>query len=152
MIIKFKDFLLENKNYVVDNLFNKYKKEFSEEPCSDEGVKESLSLIGEGEITYDDYKESYLYKEMINNDKYIFVVHGKYTKSPFGFPKGYWYDIAIYKNEPSTDYEGTGVILPATKVINHPLLERYTTENEVYFNKEIISKVCTEMKYKYEIS
>lgn len=155
-IIKFKEFLLEGVDYTISNLFRKYSQELPKEECSEEGLKESLRLIGRGAIVRNQYQESYMYKELINGEStensFIFVVHGKYTTSPFGYPKGYWYDISIWKNEPTEDYEGTGVILPVVKRINHPLIDRYVTEQEVYFNKNIISQVCKEIKLKYEIS
>ena len=143
MLKNFKDFLkesMDSKEYYIDNLFRKYSEMEPKEKCSYEGLNESVSMIGDGEIINKD-NGKLMYKENINNDSLILVIHGSYDKSPFGGEKGYNYEIGIYKNDPTKKYVDFG-----NNEIVHTNLIHYYNPDSIWYNKNIISKVVRELR------
>jgi hypothetical protein len=141
------------KNFVVFENFNIEDNELSTifrnldsllpvEKVSLKGLRESLELIGDGEITVKEYDKNHLmYKEMINNNSEILVIHARFDDSPYGGDYGYVYEIGIYNNDPRTEQLGGGYDASGTVSIKHTQLFAYSDYDKVHFNKQIISKV-----------
>jgi hypothetical protein len=108
-------------------------------------LKESLELIGDGEITSKG-DNSFMYKEMLNNDSLILVVHAHLQKSPYGGMAGYKYSIGLYINDPQTKQIGGGYGTSGIMSIYHTILLAYDDYDRVHHNRNLISKVCQEIK------
>lgn len=158
----FNQFINENtdlkSDFAISNLFRKYEKDFEPE-FNDEnwigkikesikGLYESLTLIGNGEITvkspYDIDGDRLMYKEMLKNDTLILVVHAAYDKHPYGGPKLYRYEIGVYVNNPRTQQIGGGYGASGIMSIVHTNL--LSSIDNYSFNRNVISKVCTDIK------
>lgn len=153
-----------SKDYAIRNLFYKYEKQYEDEYNEDnwiqfhygkerkggvKALKESLELIGDGEITYKGDKH-FMYKEMLKNDSLILVVHGSLNKPPYGGMDGYKYSLGVYRNSPRTYQIGGGYGASGIIGIEHPILLAYDDYDIVHHNRNIISKVCNDIK-KYAI-
>jgi hypothetical protein len=170
---KLKDFLSEqivnvdldlSKDYAIQNLFYKYEREYEDEYNEDNWVKfhygserkggvnalkESLELIGDGEIT-DKGNKSFMYKEMLKDDSLILVVHGSLQKSTYGGMEGYKYSLGVYRNNPRRQQIGGGYGTSGIMSIEHTRLLSYDDYDIVHHNRNIISKVCNDIK-KYAV-
>ena len=146
---KYQDFLNENNNdklsdYIWSLFHNsKYNPEYNESATMSGSIKESLELIGNGVIT-DKMYDHYMYKEMLYDDEYIFVVHGSIS-SPV-MTRGYHYEIGLYKNLPMEYQIGGGYGASGIVGINHPIVFKYNTDQTVYFDHRLISDVCDKLK------
>jgi len=155
------EFLNENidlsKDFAIGNLFRKYEKQYEPEYNEDnwikfhyssEGInalKESLELIGNGEII-DKGDEDLMYKEMLKNDTLILVVHASFKKPPYGGMAGYKYSIGVYRNDPRRQQIGGGYGASGIMSIEHTRLLFYDDYDIVHYNRNLISKVCENVK------
>lgn len=152
-------FLNENSNdkFNISSVFRKYVNEFGDE-FSDEdwikrknelliGLRESLELIGDGEIIekpkYDYDGDRLMYKELFNDDKLILVVHAAFEKHPYG-GKLYRYEIGIYRNNPRTKQIGGGYGASGIMSIEHTNL--LGSIDNYCRNKNVISSTCLDVK------
>ena len=129
-----------------NNLFRKYteKLQTDEDRFSKEGLKQSLEKIGNGEvIEKGTYGENFMYKEMLNDDSIIFIVHGNISRPIL--TKGYSYEIGLYKNDPRTTQIGGGYGSSGIMSIRHTRIFHYYDANVIFQNEDIISKVCKEI-------
>jgi hypothetical protein len=149
-----------SKDFAIQNLFRKYEKVYENE-YNDENwiefhhgseikgginaLKESLSLIGNGEIT-DKGNDSLMYKEMLKNNTLIFVVHASLKKSTYGGMKGYKYSIGVYRNNPRIQQIGGGYGASGIMSIEHTRVFSYDDYDTVHHNRILISKVCEDVK------
>jgi len=159
-----REFLNENmdlsKDYAIRNLFYKYEKQYEDEYNKDNWIeyhygserkggvvalKESLELIGDGEII-DNGNKRFIYKEMLKNDSLILVVHGSLKKSPYGGMEGYKYSLGVYRNNPRVQQIGGGYGASGIMTIEHTKLLSYDDYDIVHHNRNIISKVCDDIK------
>lgn len=163
----FKQFVNENmdlsKDFAIRNLFKKYEDQYEPEYNEENWIKyhygsegngvktlkESLELIGDGEIT-DKGDKHFMYKEMLKNDSLILVVHGRLEKSPYGGMDGYKYSLGVYRNDPRTQQIGGGYGASGIMSIEHTILLSYDDYDTVHHNRNIISKVCEDIK-KYAV-
>jgi hypothetical protein len=158
-------YILENvdlsKEYAIANLFIKYETTYTpeiDETTSTQqclkGLKESLKLIGNGKITekpeYDYKGDRLMYMELFKDNSLILIIFGAYTKSPYGGLAAYRYNIGVYKNDPHTVQYGGGYGATGILETQHTKLLGYSDESHLHYNKNIISKVCKEIK-KYAI-
>jgi len=160
----FNQFVNENmdlsKDFAIVNLFRKYEREYKPEYDEDnwikfhygkeglggvKALKESLELIGDGEII-DKGDKRMMYKEMLKNDTLILVVHGSLKKPPYGGMEGYQYSIGVYRNDPRTQQIGGGYGSPGIMSIEHTRLLSYDDYDIVHYNRNLISKVCEDVK------
>jgi hypothetical protein len=160
----FNQFVNENmdlsKDFAIVNLFRKYEREYKPEYDEDnwikfhygkeglggiKALKESLELIGDGEII-DKGDKRMMYKEMLKNDTLILVVHGSLKKPPYGGMEGYKYSIGVYRNDPRTQQIGGGYGSPGIMSIEHTRLLSYDDYDIVHYNRNLISKVCEDVK------
>ena len=152
------------KDFAISNLFRKYEKQYEPEYNEDNWIKfhygserkggvnalkESLKLIGDGEIT-DKGDNRLMYKEMLKNDTLILVVHAILQKSPYGGMEGYKYSIGVYRNNPRTQQIGGGYGASGIMSIEHTRLLSYDDYDIVHYNRNLISKVCEDIK-KYAV-
>ena len=163
-----KSFVNENmdlsKDFAISYLFRKYESKYeieyneenwikyhygSERKGGVNALKESLELIGDGEIS-DKGNESLMYKEMLKNDTLILVVHASLKNPPYGQMKGYKYSIGIYRNNPRTQQIGGGYGASGIMSIEHTRLLSYDDYDIVHYNRNLISKVCEDVK-KYAV-
>lgn len=157
--------LSKDEGLAIRNLFRKYEKQHQAEFDDDnwikfhygsEGkgginaVKESLRLIGCGEIT-DKGNDSFMYKELFKDDSLILVVHASLKASPYGGAKGYKYSFGIYRNNPRTQQIGGGYGTSGIVKIVHTKLLSYDDYDLVHYNRILISKVCDDIK-KYALN
>jgi len=162
----FNQFINENmdlsKDFAIVNLFRQYEREYKPEYDEDnwikfhygkeglggvKALKESLELIGDGEIKYFESDKNHLmYKEMLKNDTLILVVHGSLKKPPYGGMEGYKYSIGVYRNDPRTQQIGGGYGSPGIMSIEHTRLLSYDDYDIVHYNRNLISKVCEDVK------
>jgi hypothetical protein len=159
----FNQFINENmdlsKDFAIVNLFRQYEREYKPEYDEDNSIKfhygkeglggvkalkESLELIGDGEII-DKGDKHLMYKEMLN-DNLILVVHGRLQKPPYGGMEGYKYSIGVYRNDPRTQQIGGGYGSPGIMSIEHTTLLSYDDYDIVHYNRNLISKVCEDVK------
>jgi len=144
------------KDFVISNLFRKYKRELDEQKISTKGLRKSLELIGDGEIIekseYNIEGDNLMYKEFSKDQTKIFVVHAQIARSPYGGPFGYAYEIGVYLNDPSTIQIGGGYGTSGIIQIKHTSLFAKGFGDEVYFNENIISKVCDVIKDYFDFS
>jgi hypothetical protein len=164
----FNKFVNENmdlsKDFTIGNLFRKYEEQYEPEYTEDNWIKfhygserkggvnalkESLKLIGNGEIT-DKGDKHFMYKEMLKNDTLILVVHASLKKSPYGGMEGYKYSIGVYRNNPRTQQIGGGYGASGIISIEHTRLLSYDDYDIVHYNRNLISKVCEDVK-KYAV-
>ena len=153
-----------SKDYAILNLFYKYEKQYEDEYNEDNWVKfhygsegkggvkalkESLELIGDGEII-DKGDKHFMYKEMLKDNSLILVVHGRLEKSPYGGMEGYKYSLGVYRNNPRTQQIGGGYGASGIMSIEHTRLLSYDDYDIVHHNRNIISKVCSDIK-KYAV-
>ena len=153
-----------SKDFAILNLFRKYEDEYKDEYNEDNWVKfhygserkggvnsliESLELIGDGEIT-DNGNKDFMYKEMLKNDSLILVVHASLKKPPYGEMEGYKYSIGVYRNNPRTQQIGGGYGTSGIMSIEHTRLLFHDDYNIVHHNRNLISKVCKDIK-KYAV-
>jgi hypothetical protein len=154
------------KDFAIRSLFYKYKNQY--EPEYNEGnwikfhygsernggvkaLEESLRLIGNGEIS-DKGDKSLMYKEMLKDNTLILVVHASLRKSPYGGMEGYKYNFGIYRNNPTQQQIGGGYGASGIISIEHTRLICYDDYDIVHHNRNIISKVCGDVKkYALEI-
>jgi hypothetical protein len=160
----FNQFVNENmdlsKDFAIVNLFRKYEREYKPEYDEDnwikfhygkeglggvKALKESLELIGDGEII-DKGDKRMMYKEMLKNDTLILVVHASLKKPPYGGMEGYKYSIGVYRNDPRTQQIGGGYGSPGIMSIEHTTLLSYDDYDIVHYNRNLISKVCEDVK------
>jgi hypothetical protein len=149
-----------SKDFAIVNLFRKYEREYEPEYDEDnwikfhygkeglggvKALKESLELIGDGEII-DKGDKRMMYKEMLKNDTLILVVHGSLKKPPYGGMEGYKYSIGVYRNDPRTQQIGGGYGSPGIMSIQHTTLLSYDDYDIVHYNRNLISKVCDDVK------
>jgi hypothetical protein len=163
-----KEFLNESVDLTqystIRNLFRKEEEQYEPEYDEDNWVefhygserkggvnalKESLELIGNGEITDKGDKEL-MYKEMLKNDTLILVVHASLKKPPYGGMEGYKYSIGVYRNNPRTQQIGGGYGTSGIMSIEHTRLLSYDDYDIVHYNRNLISKVCEDIK-KYAV-
>ena len=153
-----------SKDYAIRNLFSNYEEQYEDEYNEDNWIKyhygsehkggvyalkESLELIGDGEIT-DKGDKRFMYKEMLKNDSLILVVHASLKKSPYGGMEGYKYSLGVYRNNPRTQQIGGGYGASGIMSIVHTRLLSYDDYDIVHHNRNIISKVCDDIK-KYAV-
>lgn len=154
-----------NKDGAIRNLFRKYETQYEDEYNEDnwikfhygsdrkggvKALKESLELIGDGEIT-DKGDNRFMYKEMLKDDSLILVVHGSLKKSPYGGMEGYKYNLGVYRNNPRTQQIGGGYGASGIMSIEHTILLSYDDYDIVHHNRNLVSKVCEDIK-KYAMS
>ena len=141
---------------VIRHLFQKQEMVFAEEKTSTKGLRKSLELIGDGEIIekseYDYKGDRLMYKEYSADNSKILVVHGAYSKSPYGGPIGYRYEIGVYANNPRTTQIGGGYGASGIMGVEHTKLFTYGDQENVYFNENLISKVCEIIKHYFDFS
>ena len=152
------------KDFAIGNLFRKYEEQYEPEYNEDNWIKfhygserkggvnalkNSLELIGDGEIT-DKGDKRLMYKEMLKNDTLILVVHASLKKPPYGGMEGYKYSIGIYRNNPRTQQIGGGYGASGIMSIEHTRLLSYDDYDIVHYNRNLISKVCEDIK-KYAV-
>lgn len=134
----------------IQNLFHKYDKSYGNEGnCDIKTLKESLELIGDGNIT-ERGDNHFMYEEMLKDNTLILVVHGRLGKSPYGGMDGYRYSIGVYKNDPRKHQIGGGYGASGIMSIEHTRLLSYSDYDTVHYNRNIISKVCSDVK-KYSV-
>lgn len=104
-------------------------------------LRQSLKLIGDGEITTRS-EEHLMYKQMLNNNTRILVVHARFSRSPYGGAKGYYYEIGVYANDPRLSQIGGGYGTSGTVTIKHTQLLGYSDYDMIHYNRKVISKVC----------
>jgi hypothetical protein len=109
------------------------------------GLKESLQMIGDGEITETNEK-SLMYKEMLKDNTLILVVHASLKSSTYGGMHGYKYSIGVYRNNPRTQQIGGGYGASGITSIERTRLLFHDDYDEVRHNRNIISKVCDDIK------
>jgi hypothetical protein len=149
-----------SKDFAIVNLFRQYEREYKPEYDEDnwikfhygkeglggvKALKESLELIGDGEII-DKGDKRMMYKEMLKNDTLILVVHASLKKPPYGGMEGYKYSIGVYRNDPRTQQIGGGYGSPGIMSIEHTTLLSYDDYDIVHYNRNLISKVCEDVK------
>jgi hypothetical protein len=127
------------------------RRDSSEEKVSTKGLRRSLEKIGDGEITekssYDYKGDRLMYKEMLNNDSLILVVHGAFKGTPYDkFDYGYKYDIGLYRNNPRSVQYGGGYGASGIIEIQHTQLLGYSDYDINHKNENIISEVCNYIK------
>jgi hypothetical protein len=127
------------------------RRDSSEEKVSTKGLRRSLEKIGDGEITekssYDYKGDRLMYKEMLNNDSLILVVHGAFKGTPYDkFDYGYRYDIGLYRNNPRSVQYGGGYGASGIIEIQHTQLLGYSDYDINHENENIISEVCNYIK------
>jgi hypothetical protein len=127
------------------------RRDSSEEKVSIKGLRRSLEKIGNGEITekssYDYKGDRLMYKEMLNNDSLILVVHGAFKGTPYDkFDYGYKYDIGLYRNNPRSVQYGGGYGASGIIQIQHTQLLGYSDYDINHENENIISEVCNYIK------
>jgi len=127
------------------------RRDSGEEKVSTKGLRRSLEKIGDGEITekssYDYKGDRLMYKEMLNNDSLILVVHGAFKGTPFDkFDLGYKYDIGLYRNNPRSVQYGGGYGASGIIEIQHTQLLGYSDYDINHKNENIISEVCNYIK------
>jgi hypothetical protein len=148
------------KDFAIRNLFYKYENEYKDEYDGDNWVKfhygddakggmnaleESLRLIGDGDIS-DNGNKSLMYKEMLKGDTLILVVHASLKSSPYDEMHGYKYSFGIYRNNPRTQQIGGGYGASGVMSIEHTRLLCYDDYDIVHHNRNLISKVCGDVK------
>jgi hypothetical protein len=121
------------------------------------GLRESLEKIGSGEISekshYDYIGDRLMYKEMLNNNTLILIVHAAYDTTPYGKTVyGYRYEIGLYRNNPRSVQYGGGYGASGIVEIQHTILLGYTDYDIIHMNENIISKVCNFIKSKVELN
>jgi len=129
----------------------------NEEKVSTKGLRRSLEKIGDGEITekssYDYKGDRLMYKEMLNNDSLILVVHAAFKGTPYDkFDLGYKYDIGLYRNNPRSVQYGGGYGTSGIIEIQHTQLLGYSDYDINHENENIISEVCDYIKNKVELN
>jgi recombinational DNA repair ATPase RecF len=67
-------------------------------------------------------------------------------KSPYGGMEGYKYSIAVYRNNPRIQQIGGGYGSSGIMSIEHTILLGYDDYDRVHHNRNIISKVCSDIK------
>jgi hypothetical protein len=127
------------------------RRDSGEEKVSTKGLRRSLEKIGDGEITekssYDYKGDRLMYKEMLNNDSLILVVHGAFKGTPYDkFDYGYKYDIGLYRNNPRSVQYGGGYGASGIIEIQHTQLLGYSDYDINHENENIISEVCNYIK------
>lgn len=106
------------------------------------GLIESMKLIGDGEIEIEDrYRVTYTEKL---SDNRLLIVYGWYSSPVMTY--GYNYEIKILRDVETTQQFGGGYGASGFIGKSRPNLFQYSTYQNVYFNKDIISKVCEEIK------
>lgn len=137
---------LEGDEFLASILFNKYSNEYDEQNISKSGLKKSLEMIGSGEvIDKDGDGDNLMYKEMLDDNERIFIVHGR-IGSPVN-TRGYTYQITLWKNDPRTEQIGGGYGTSGIITTNHTNLFNETGgDQKVRLNENIISKVCDELR------
>ena len=149
-----------SKDFAIVNLFRQYEREYKPEYDEDNWIKfhygkeglggvkalrQSLELIGKGEII-DKGDKRMMYKEMLKNDTLILVVHASLKKPPYHHIVGYKYSIGVYRNDPRTQQIGGGYGSPGIMSIVHTTLLSYDDYDIVHHNRNLISKVCDDVK------
>lgn len=132
----------------VRNLFHKYERElgkFGNDLLGTEALRESLELIGNGEILEKEF-DRFMYSETIKDKSFILIVHASYQSSPYGGSKGYNYEIGIYRDDPKTEQIGGGYGTQGTIIVKHTQLFGYIDFELIHFNKNVISKVVADVK------
>jgi len=147
-IKKYQEFLNENNNETDNYIWelfrdSQYNPGYIEDDKMSGSIKKSLELIGDGEIIDKGY-DHYMYKEMLYDNEYIFVVHGS-VSTPV-ITEGYSYEIGLYKNIPSNYQIGGGYGASGIVGISHPIVFKYDTYQTVYFDHRLISDVCHKLK------
>lgn len=144
-----------NENIDYDKIENNVRRMMDndtvKEKVSIKGLRLSLEKIGNGEIidkeTYGKPDVRLMYKEMLNNDSLILVVHGSYTGTKYSnFDYGYEYEIGLYRNDPRTVQYGGGYGTSGMIEIQHTRLLGYADYGINHKNGEIISEVCNYIK------
>lgn len=162
-IKKFGQFINENvdNELNISTIFRKYEESFEEEFNSDDwfdrkqelldGLRQSLEMIGDGEITekseYDYNGDRLMYKELFKDDKLILVVHAAFEKHPIGGHsegKYYRYEISVYRNDLSTRQIGGGYGTSGMVNTTHTML--LGSIDNYCKNKNIVSLTCKEVK------
>lgn len=141
------------KDFAIDNLFNKYQIELEtkEDSYSKAGLKKSMELIGPGKVEAKDNDNDYFqYTEMMMNNRIIFVVHGRIRHPVMTY--GYGYEIGVYLNDPRTQQIGGGYGASGIMSVEHTRILHYVTAQRVCQNMNIISKVCADIKKEIENS
>lgn len=152
MKTKFSEFIKENVEYKdletkISIAFRRLSDNLpKDEKVNFDGLIESMKLIGNGEIEIEDkYKVTYTEKL---SDNRLLIVFGWYS-SPV-MTRGYNYEIKILRDVETTQQYGGGYGSPGIISKSRPSLFQYSTNQNVYLNKDIISKVCEEIKKNVE--
>lgn len=146
---------IKSMNYteIQDKIYEMMSSDRNEkQKVSIEDLKLSLKKIGKGQIietSHSNYKgDRLMYKEMLNNNKLILVVHASYKGTPYTMTDyGYQYDIALYSNNPKTVQYGGGYDSSGIIETQHPKLLGYGGDTwKPHYNDKIISQVCKYLK------
>lgn len=137
----------------IRTLFHRYDQQLPKEKVGVRGLRKSLELVGNGEITekshYDYPGDRLMYKEMLMDNKLIIVIHARLKSSPYEYTdRGYSYEIGLYRNDPRSYQIGGGYGASGIVGIEHTRLIAYDDYDKVHYNKEILSKVIEYVKKK----
>lgn len=136
------------KPFELENIFNRFGMLLEKHNISKNMLKQSMLLIGDGELEYKEYNEMYKYIEHLPNNK-LLIVYGS-----IGYPiltYGYSYEIKICENKVNKTHFGGGFGASGFIVKDMPTLFSYSTYQTVYFNETIISEVCKIIRNKINI-
>lgn len=144
-----------NVEFDIKRLFRKYDNELPSEENTVRGLRDSLELIdGNGAIEekshYDRKGDRLMYKEMLDNDNLILVIHAALKRPPYGGEYGYQYEIGLYRNNPQSYQIGGGYGASGIVGTKHTRLIGYGDYDIVHHNKSILSKVIGFLKEKLE--
>jgi hypothetical protein len=111
-----------------------------------EDLKKSLEMIGDGEIIEKgSYGEKFMYKEMLHDNQFIFIVHGDISKPIM--TKGYTYQVTLWENDPRDVQIGGGYGASGIVSKNHTNLfnEVLGGEQQIFTDINLISNVCKDL-------
>lgn len=148
----FNDFVNENENkdLNIQNLFFSYSYKLGEDSdwSSDneyliKNLRKSLELIGDGEIiNKSDDGEQLMYREYLEDDSIIFIVHASISK--YTGVKTYSYEISVWRNNPRLTQIGGGYGASGISQIKHTnLLNSVASYTK---NRNVVSKVSSDVK------
>ena len=121
---------------------------YNDEPVkiNGEGLRKSLEMVGTGEIIEKgSYGEKFMYKEMLHDNEFIFIIHGDIS-SPI-MTKGYTYQVTLWKNDPRDTQVGGGYGASGILTKRHTNLysEILGGEQRIYSDVNFISNVCKDL-------
>jgi len=143
---------LNDSDFNIQILFERfatYDKQ-KEAKASIEGLKQSMELIGDGEITekahYNFYGDRLMYKEYSPDKRKFLIVHGAFTRPTYGGNLGYSYEIRVYSNNPKTVQFGGGYGASGIIETQHPTVFSPRGSDNIYRDETLVSKVCAVVK------